>query len=195
MLLHWVYYLLLLAVQLAGLFIVILGLPGLWVMVLAAALYAWGTHGAHVGGKGLVFLVVVAAAAEVVEFIAGAGGAKKAGASKAGVWGAIVGALLGGFFLTFIPIPIVSTIIGVCLGAFLGAIAGELLAGREVVHSVNVGVGAAKGRFLGMMAKLSFGVLILVSTLWLALPTGAKATAKPLPGAGATSNGVAVVVP
>ena len=53
------------------------------------------------------------------------------------------------------------TIAGVCVGTFLGAWIVELLVGKEMGHSVQIGVGAAKGRLLGTLAKTLVGVVML----------------------------------
>ena len=178
----WVYYVALIALLVTGLFVNLLGLPGLWLMLASAAAYAWVTgFGVHVGWQSLTVLLVLAIIAEVVEFLAGSAGAKKAGGSKRGMIGAIVGGLLGGFFLTFIPIPIVSTVVGVCLGAFLGAWAVELLVGKEMDQAVQIGVGAAKGRFVGTVLKTLFGLAMLVVAMITAFPTGASRAQPQLP--------------
>ena len=177
--LHWIYYLLLLLILAAGLLATILGLPGLWLMVGAAAIYAWITGlGVYIGWPSLIALIALSVFAEIGEFVAGSAGAKQAGGSRRAMVGGIVGALLGGIFLSFIPIPIVSTLIGVCLGAFIGAAAMELTARQDVAHSFRVGAGAAKGRFYGIMVKLCIGVVMLFVAMWAALPLGG-ATTKP----------------
>src|SRR5215203_3550235 len=123
----WVYYILTLLVMLAGMFLNIIGLPGIWLMIGVVGIYAWLTRADnYVGTISLIVLVALGILAEVVEFIAGSAGAKKAGGSKRAAMGAIIGALVGGIFLSFIPIPIVSTIVGACLGAFIGAAIVEL---------------------------------------------------------------------
>lgn len=168
----WLWYLALLAAQCFGLFFTLLGLPGLWLMVGAAAGYAWVTgFDRFLGWPGLISLLVLAAIAEVLEFLAGSAGAKAAGASRRGMIGAIVGALVGGILLTaLLPIPVLGTIFGVCLGAFLGAAIVEMGVVGHAGHAGRVGWGAAKGRFYGIMLKLFFGVVILVVTLFVALP-------------------------
>ena len=187
----WVYYLLLIALLVTGLFVNLLGLPGLWMMLASAAGYAWVTGwDRHVGWPSLAVLLVLAVIAEGVEFLAGSAGAKKAGGSKRGMIGAIVGGLLGGFFLTFlVPIPILGTIVGVCVGTFIGAWAVELMVGKEMDHSVQIGFGAAKGRLLGTLLKSLFGVAMLIVAAATAFPTGAMARspAIPLPASPSTS--------
>src|SRR2546425_11222876 len=96
---HWLAYAILLLLALAGIFVTLLGLPGLWGMVLAALVYAWYTAWHYLGLWTVVALIVIAAAAEVIEFVAGSAGAKKAGGSRRAAWGALVGGLLGGSLL------------------------------------------------------------------------------------------------
>src|SRR5438477_11260905 len=96
---HLIYYLLLLALLLIGLFVSILSLPGLWLMVASAAGYAWLTGGHFIGKWAMITIFALALISEIVELIAGSAGAKKAGGGRRGMVGAIVGALLGGIFL------------------------------------------------------------------------------------------------
>src|SRR4051812_26984022 len=85
----WLYYILMLIVMLCGMFISILGLPGIWIMVLAVAGYAWLTNAHHfVSPTWLIVLAVIAGISELVELIAGSAGAKKAGGSKRAMLGA-----------------------------------------------------------------------------------------------------------
>ena len=180
---HWVYYLILAAVLIAGLYVVLLGAPGLWVMVLGTIIYAMVTHFEHAGFKTIFALLLLAGAAELLEFLITGAGAKSVGASRWGLWGAIIGSIVGAIFLTaIVPIPILGTLFGVCLGTFVGALIGELLGGREVGSSLKIGVGAATGRLLGLMSKLFFGAIMLLIVLIAALPSisHAKATA-PIP--------------
>jgi uncharacterized protein YqgC (DUF456 family) len=186
---HLLYYLLLLAVLLVGLFISILGLPGLWLMVAGAWLYAWMTGvGHYIGWTSLWILFALAVAAEIVEFAAGAAGARKAGGLGRSVVGAVVGAMLGGVFLSFIPIPVISTIVGVCLGAFIGASAMEYTGHGDIAQSMRVGAGAAQGRFYGIAAKLAFGLLIGLITLITAFPYSTSASISPSPTAPAATT-------
>lgn len=86
----------------------------------------------------LVVLGLLTAAVTVIDTLLPVLGAKRYGASKAGIWLSVAGLLVGTF--AFPPF-------GFLLGAFLGALAGELLAGK--------GSGAfrpAWGVFLGTLA-------------------------------------------
>jgi uncharacterized protein YqgC (DUF456 family) len=170
----WLWYLLLIALQFAGLSLTVLGLPGLWLMVAGLVGYAWVTGLNHyLGWATLITVFVLALVAEVLEFYTGSAGAKKAGASRRGMLGALVGALIGGFLFT-IPVPILGTIFGVCFGAFIGAALVEMGIVGDAGHAGRVGWGAAKGRFFGIVLKLVFGLVMLLVTLIAALPIGGR---------------------
>ncbi len=176
-----IYYLLLLALLLIGWFINIVGLPGLWLMIAAHGLYGLLTGwNRYVGWQSLLWLVLLAVLAEVVEFIAGAAGSKMAGGRKRGMAGAIVGGILGAIFLSIIPIPIISQIVGACLGAFIGAAVMEFT-DKSAVHSIRVGIGAFKGRFWGIVSKLGFGLPMFIISAWAALPYDEVITPVPPP--------------
>jgi hypothetical protein len=100
----------------------------------------------------------------------------------------MIGAIVGGFAgaIVFTPvfvIPVIAQVAGACVGCFIGAALAELSLGRDVRHSARVGVGAAKGRFLGIAAKTGFGVVMLVVTMWSGVPVPGR-TLAPAPGGG-----------
>jgi uncharacterized protein len=165
-----VYYIVLFVILLVGLVLTIMTLPGLWLMLAAALGYAWLTHWNYIWWKTLAALLVIAGLGEVVELMFSAKGAKSSGGTKRGAWGALIGGVLGGLFLSFIPIPIISTLIGVCLGTFLGAMIGELSGGREALDSAFVGVGAAKGRLMGTLAKVALGGVMVAIIMVVGFP-------------------------
>lgn len=163
------YFALLLLALILGWFINLLGLPGLWLMVASHAgfglLTGWDRL---VGWHSTLTLVGLALLAEVLEFVAGAAGSNAAGGRKRGMFGAIVGGIIGGILGTPL-LPIVGTFVGACAGAFAGAALLEL-SDRNVTHSLRVGIGAAKGRFWGMVIKLSVGLAMFVVSAWAAFP-------------------------
>jgi uncharacterized protein len=166
---NWVYYTLLLAMQVCGLGIQLLSLPGLWLMAAAAGLYALVTPQHYLWPWGITIILGLCVVGELLEFIAGAGGAKKAGGSKRSMLFGTVGGIAGGLLLS-IPVPVIGTIAGVCLGAFAGATLAQLTVAKDARHSTLVGIGAAKGTLYGILLKLSIGVVILIITAWRALP-------------------------
>src|SRR5688572_28922038 len=125
----WLLYIALALVLFMGLFLNLVGLPGLWLMVAGHAIYAWITYPSHAGWESLVALLVLAALAELAEFLAGAAGSKSAGGTYRSAGGAILGGIVGGIVgQIFIPIPIIGAVLGACLGSFAGA------AGLESTH-------------------------------------------------------------
>ena len=178
----WLWYVALLAMMLCGLAVQLMGMPGLWVMVVSAFAYAWITGWHYLGTAGLITIVVLALLGELIEFLAGARGAKTAGGSKRAMVGGVMGGIIGGIVLT-IPLFIVGTILGVCIGSFVGATLAQMTVAKDVEHSTRVGLGAAKGTLIGILTKLSVGCVMFVVTAIIALPTDAAAPA-PAPAAG-----------
>jgi uncharacterized protein YqgC (DUF456 family) len=166
---HVLYYIILLIVLFLGLAINVLGLPGLWLMVAAHAVYALATGwNRYVGWPSLIAMIVLALIAEAVEFFAGAAGSKAAGGRTRGAIGAVVGAFIGAILFSFIPLFVVAQVVGACVGAFVGAAVMEFT-DKDLRHSLRVGVGAAKGRFVGIVGKLGIGIVMLfvsVVTAW-----------------------------
>ena len=173
----WFLYIALAAVLVTGLFLNILGLPGLWLMVAAHAGFGWATGWRYIGWESSIVVLLLALAAEVAEFAAGAAGSKTAGGTIRSMTGAIVGGVVGGIVgQILIPVPIVGAILGACLGSFAGAAALEATFVRQDVETATmhwdrarrVGWGAFKGRLVGILLKTAFGMVILVVSLWTA---------------------------
>ena len=163
------YYSLLLTLLLVGWFVNILGLPGLWLMVIGHIGFGFATGwDVYVGWQSTIAMLLLALAAEAAEFFAGAAGSSAAGGRKRGMFGAIVGGFIGGIVGTPI-LPIIGTIVGACVGAFVGAAIMELT-DKDTAHSLRVGVGAAKGRFWGILIKLTIGLLMFAVSAWTAFP-------------------------
>ena len=167
----WLAYVALLLIVGAGLFLNILGLPGLWLIVVAAIAYAWAFGFAYIGWGTIIALIVLGLLAELVEFFAGAAGSKQAGGSKRGMVGAIIGGIVGGIVGTpLIPIPIVGTVVGSVAGCFLGAYGIELLIGKSHGEATSISYGAAKGRMVGLIAKTGFGLAMAIVTAVMGAP-------------------------
>ena len=172
---YWIYYLFLFALLLVGLAITIMTLPGLWLMLGAAAVYAWATHWAYIGPTTLGILLVLAILGEWIETISAGAAAKRAGAGRRGTCGALIGGIIGGIFLT-IPLFLIGTLLGVCIGSFLGAMIAEMTAGQHLGRSALIGVHAARGRFTGTLLKLGLGCVMFVVVVVKGLPVGAAKT-------------------
>ena len=88
----------------------------------------------------------------ILDYVAPAIGAKKFGASKPGIWGSIIGMIVGIFFIP----PW-----GMIVGAFAGALIGELSAGKTSKKAFRAGWGILIGNVFGIGLKLAFSTIIL----------------------------------
>ncbi|MCE5233638.1 MAG: DUF456 domain-containing protein [Mizugakiibacter sp.] len=140
---------LLILIGLAG--VILPALPGVPLMFAGMLLAAWADGFHHVGALTLTVLGLLAVLALLVDFAAGALGAKRVGASGLALLGAALGTVAGLFF----GIP------GLLLGPFIGALAGELLAGGGVARAANVGAGTWIGLLLGTLVKLALSFAML----------------------------------
>ena len=158
--------LLLLALVLVGcLFLIPLGLPGLWLMLAAAFGYDMLTPGADpIGIWNIAGCLVLAVLAEVAEFSLAGRYARKYGGSRRAGWGAILGGIAGA--IMGVPVPIVGSVIGAFAGAFAGALAFEYMGNRNASAATRVAWGALVGRVVAAALKVGVGVAIAA---WLLL--------------------------
>lgn len=166
----YVWGLLLLVCLIGGWLLQLVGWPGNWLMVAAAAAYAWLVPSDQTGSIGwpvVVFALVVATIGEVAELVAGALGVRGLGGSRRTATLAIIGSIIGSIAGIFIglPIPIIGSLVAAllfaALGAALGALWGEYLDGRVNRKSIAIGIGAFVARLLGTAGKLVGATIIL----------------------------------
>ena len=152
----------------------LVGLPGNWVIVVAAAVYAWllpSDGRLALGWDTVMVLVVLGVIGEIIESVAGALGVSKAGGSRRSAMLALFGSIIGGVVGLFIgvPIPVVGSLAAAVLfaglGALVGALVGESSAGRDLGSSLAVGRAAFVGRVLGTAGKLIVGSVMVVVTI------------------------------
>jgi uncharacterized protein YqgC (DUF456 family) len=147
-----------------------LALPGNWLIVITTSLFAWWQWGQNVFSVyTLIAITVLAFLGEMIEFFAGAGGAKKAGASWLSAIAAIFGAIFGAIIGTLV-LPLFGTIFGACLGAGIAAAVVELAMGKTSDASIRSGFGASLGYLIGSTTKFAIGVaiwlIVAVAAFW-----------------------------
>ena len=141
------------------LFLIPLGLPGLWLMLAAAFVYDIVMPGADpIGIWNIAGATVLAVLAEVGEFTLAGRYARKYGGSKRAGWGAILGGIVGA--IVGVPIPVVGSVIGAFAGAFAGALAFEYMGSRNAGTATRVAWGALIGRVVAAALKVGVGVAI-----------------------------------
>jgi uncharacterized protein YqgC (DUF456 family) len=152
--------LLLLGVLLLALFLIPLGLPGTWVMVIAAFGYNYMVPGDPVGTPTVLGVAVLALVAEFFEFTLAARYTKKYGGSRRAGWGAILGGFVGA--VVGVPVPIIGSVIGAFAGAFVGAWLMERSRGDQAGDATRVATGALLGRVAAAALKVGIGFVMLV---------------------------------
>ncbi len=93
----------------------------------------------------LIIWLIITAIVYALDFIIPAWGTKKFGGSKRGIWGSIIGLIIGMF--VFPPI-------GIIVGPFVGAVLGELSTGQESKAALKSGFGSFMGFLTGTLLKL-----------------------------------------
>ena len=145
----WIVVIALFLIGLAG--TILPTLPGNFLIFGGALIYGIFTKFEEVNFWVLGVLAAVAIGAQILDYLAEAYGARRFGATKYGMWGAIIGGIIG--LVTF-HIP------GLVLGIFLGAVIPEIIvAGRSVKGALKIGWGSLLGFFGGTLMKFILGLV------------------------------------
>ena len=120
-------------------------LPGVPLVFAGLLLAAWAEDFERVTWLALVVLGLLTVLSFVIDFAATALGAKRVGATKL----AVVGAMLGTAGGIFLGLP------GLLLGPFVGAVAGEMLSHGRWQQATRAGVATWMGLVFGTLAKLA----------------------------------------
>lgn len=145
---------------LVGLVLVLLGLPGLWVMVLGVIGYGWLTGFHSVGVATIAIVVGLALMGEVVEWWLGFWFAERYGGSRRAGWGALLGGIVGA--VVGVPVPVIGSVIGAFVGSFIGAAAFEYTRQLSAGVAMRAGWGAVLGRATAAALKMALGLAIAV---------------------------------
>jgi uncharacterized protein len=134
--------------------------PGIPLIFAGIWLIAAGDDYRHLGKWWLICIAVTGCVGLTADFLAATLGAKRVGASRKAVWGAVIGTVVGLFF----------GLIGVFVGPFLGALLGELASGSSVSRSADVGLNTWIGLIFGALVKLvtSLMMVAMLATAWFA---------------------------
>lgn len=100
-----------------------------------------------------VVLAVLLIISQVLEFMSGAMGTRWFGGSKWGATGALIGGVIGLFFMPF----------GLLLGPLIGSMLCEFVFAKKKVKPATVsGVGSVLGTVAGLIVKMVVGVMMIV---------------------------------
>lgn len=109
------------------------------------------TRFAEYSTRFLLILAAVAILVTILDYIVPIWGTKKFGGTKAGMWGATIGMVIGMIFLG----PL-----GLILGPLVGAIIGESIKGANNHDAFRAGIGAFIGFLMGVGLKLATSIYI-----------------------------------
>jgi hypothetical protein len=148
-----------LALKIVGVLALIVGFVGLFLPAIPGSILLFGGVLAIAAADGfdkisvgtVVACGVLSAAAFAVDYLAGLLGARKFGASKWGLVGALVGLVVG------LPMGL----LGIVIGPAAGAVFAEYLVDRDFKRATKAGGGAFVGFLVGMLAKVALAFTIL----------------------------------
>jgi uncharacterized protein YqgC (DUF456 family) len=129
-------------------------LPGHLILIIAAVAHRLmlGREGSGLEWWSFVILVGLAAISQTFETLSGAAGSKWFGGTRWGALGALVGSIVGMFFMPF----------GLLVGPLAGAFACEIAVARKHPKPAAIsGVGSVVGTLAGMAAKIVIGVMMI----------------------------------
>lgn len=145
-------------VGLAGLLLP--ALPGAPLVFAGALMVAWADHFTRVGPFALAVIALLGLTGMAVDYAATLLGAKKAGASKWGMIGAVIGLIAG------LPLGLP----GILIGPAVGATALEYFKDSDARRAATAGLGVFLGFIIGTAAKYACALamigVLLVSYLF-----------------------------
>ncbi|WP_299489700.1 DUF456 family protein [Acaryochloris sp. IP29b_bin.137] len=162
-------YWLLIAIMLVGVIgSVIPALPGSSLVLAAILLWGLLTGFSKIGiALGVAIAVLILSTA--VDFLATFWGAKKAGVSRWGQIGAMVGLIAVVFGLLPPALVIGGPIIGLLIGPFIGAFIGEFLYRRNIKQALKAAVAVVASSLIGNLIQgvlALAAVIVFVVTTW-----------------------------
>jgi len=141
-----------------SLILIVLGLPGLWIMAASAVTYNLIVPGDPIGWVTLVIVGVLALVAELLDISLTGRYARRYGGSRRAGWGAIIGSIVGA--MVGFPVPIIGPVIGAFIGSFVGALIAEFTGGSSAGDATRVAKGALIGRVVSTVLKIGIGFTI-----------------------------------
>jgi len=145
-------------VIIVSLILIVLGLPGLWIMVASAVTYNLIVPGDPIGWVTLVIVGILALVAELLDISLTGRYARRYGGSRRAGWGAIIGSIVGA--MVGFPVPIIGPVIGAFIGSLVGALIAEFTGGSSAGDATRVAKGALIGRVVSTVLKIGIGFTV-----------------------------------
>lgn len=129
-------------------------LPGHLIIFIAAVAHRLMLGAEDSGLRWWSFLILglLMAISQTLEMLSGAAGTRWFGGTRWGAFGALIGTIVGLFFMPF----------GLLAGPLIGAFVAEIgFARRETKPAVISGIGSVAGTLAGLGIKLAIGILMI----------------------------------
>lgn len=124
-------------------------LPGMPLVFASIFVYAAGTGFRVISGATVAWMLALTLVGMALEYGLGLAAARRRGASRAALWGALAGAIVGTLWLG----PI-----GLLAGPLAGAMLGELISGRPFRQAWSIGWVTVIGTMVGILLELGIGL-------------------------------------
>lgn len=131
-------------------------IPGIPLIFIAILGYGWYEGFQALSTTYIAIMAGLTILSLAVEYLASTLGAKYFGSSKTGIFGALIGTVVGIFVIP----PI-----GILICPWIGACVGELIAGKDISTAMRIGLGTIVGIFTGLVFNLLIGIIMLISFL------------------------------
>ncbi len=126
-------------------------LPGAVFVFAGIALGAWIDDFTRVGGTVVIIAAVLMGLSWIVDYLSGVLGARRVGASRQAIIGALLGTVAGVF----------TGLVGVLFLPLVGAFIGEFIAERDVPRAGSVGVATWIGMIIGIAVKIALSFMMI----------------------------------
>lgn len=129
-------------------------LPGPFIIFVAAFLHKFLRPETGLSWWSIALLALLVIVSYIVDFFSGAMGTKWFGGSKWGIWGVVIGGIVGLFF----------GFIGLIVGPIIGGLVAELLIARKRMGpAVKATWGSVVGTTLGMAARIGISIVMVIA--------------------------------
>jgi hypothetical protein len=154
-------------VTILSILLILTGLVGIIIPILPGSpfillgLVIFGLFTGKIAISTLIFLGILILTLSIVNYLIGIFEIKKLGATSYGIWGGVIGIIIG---LVFSPFGLIS--IFIC--PILGTIIGEVIGGKKLLASTKISLGHLIGYFISIILEFtlaSYMIYIFIISL------------------------------
>lgn len=150
---------------LVAVFVSLLSFTGAWLIAVAAGLLYYCRDDQIVSPVLIVSFIALSVLIELFDFFAGSLGISRRGGSAIAGVAALFGGIAGMVAGSFIPVPVLGSLFGMCAGSFFCAFWVERRRLRHDAHAAHIAWGAVWARLIVMFVK-TIASLGMTAYLW-----------------------------